>query len=50
MKDPNIAKVLKESRKKCNLTIADVVSTLKECSIDVADKTVYGWENGVSHS
>ena len=46
MKDPNIAKVLKESRKKCNLTIADVVSTLKECSIDVADKTVYGWENG----
>ena len=39
MKDPNIAKVLKESRKKCNLTIADVVSTLK-------DKTVYGWENG----
>ena len=46
MKDQNIAKVLKESRKKCNLTIADVVSTLKECSIDVADKTVYGWENG----
>ena len=40
---PKYCKSIKRIR---NLTIADVVSTLKECSIDVADKTVYGWENG----
>ncbi len=48
MKNETIAKVLKESRKKNDLTVKDVVVELQERSISVAEKTVYGWESGQS--
>lgn len=50
MKNEMIAKVLKELRKKNSLTVHDVVVKLSDKSINVADKTLYGWESGVSHS
>lgn len=43
---PKYCKSIKRIPQKMQSYLADVVSTLKECSIDVADKTVYGWENG----
>ena len=46
MKKEMIAKVLKELRKKNSLTVHDVVIKLSDKSINVADKTLYGWESG----
>lgn len=43
-----IAKALKEYRKKNALSVKDVVYKLENKSINVAEKTVYGWENGQS--
>ena len=48
MKNPNIAKVLKEYRKKNNYSVQDVSVMLKERSIKAAPKTIYGWESGQS--
>ena len=46
MKNEMIAKVLKELRKQNSLTVHDVVLKLSDKSINVADKTLYGWESG----
>lgn len=43
-----IAKVLKEYRKQNRFSVKDVVCKLENKSIHVAEKTVYGWENGQS--
>ena len=44
----NIAKVLKEYRKKNNYSVEDVSMLLKEREIKAAPKTIYGWESGQS--
>lgn len=44
-----IPKILKEYRKKNHFTVKDVSLMLHEYSIDVAPKTIYGWENGESN-
>lgn len=49
MKNPLIAERLKFYRKKNNLTIPEV-SDLLSTAQPVAEKTIYGWESGVSHS
>lgn len=46
MKNDYIPKVLKEYRKKNNFTVNDVSLMLHERSIEVAPKTIYGWESG----
>ena len=46
MKNPVIAKVLKEYRNRNNYTIYDIADKLKENHIEVAIKTIYGWESG----
>lgn len=46
MKNEKIAQVLKQYRKSNNLTVKDVAELLKEHSINVAVKTIYGWESG----
>lgn len=46
MKNEMIAKVLKETRKKNNLSVKDVSSKLGEHNLVVAEKTIYGWESG----
>ncbi|MBO5373442.1 MAG: helix-turn-helix transcriptional regulator [Lachnospiraceae bacterium] len=48
MKNEMIAKVLKETRKRNSLSVKDVVLELKNKSLSVAEKTVYGWESGQS--
>lgn len=46
MKNEMIAKVLKELRKQNSMTVHDVVVKLGDKSINIADKTLYGWESG----
>lgn len=46
MKNPEIARVLKEYRKRNQYTIYDVADKLRENHIEVAVKTIYGWESG----
>lgn len=46
MKNEYIPNVLKEYRKKNNYTVNDVSLMLHERSIEVAPKTIYGWESG----
>lgn len=46
MKNPNIAKVLKEYRKLNHYSVEDVVIKLKDHNLPFAVKTVYGWESG----
>lgn len=46
MKNEYIPKVLKEYRKKNQFTVNDVSLMLHERSIEVAPKTIYGWESG----
>lgn len=48
MKNELIAKVLKEARKQNALSVRDVVCKLEDRSVNVAEKTIYGWENGQS--
>lgn len=48
MKNKNIAKVLKEYRKKHQLSVHDVALQLSRKSSPVAEKTIYGWESGQS--
>ena len=42
----NIAKVLKEYRKRNNYSVQDVALLLEERDIKAAPKTIYGWESG----
>ena len=46
MRNEYIPKVLKEYRKKNKYTVNDVSIMLHERSLDVAPKTIYGWESG----
>ncbi|MFQ9515652.1 MAG: helix-turn-helix domain-containing protein [Eubacterium sp.] len=46
MKNKKIAQVLKQYRNDNNLKVQDVARLLKERSVSVADKTIYGWESG----
>lgn len=46
MRNEYIPKVLKEYRKKNQYTVNDVSLMLHERSINVAPKTIYGWESG----
>lgn len=46
MRNESIPKVLKEYRKRNKFTVNDVSLMLHERSIDVAPKTIYGWESG----
>lgn len=48
MKNPKIALVLKQYRKKRNLTVQQVADTLAAHGYHVAPKTIYGWENGAT--
>lgn len=50
MKNYKIAEVLKEYRKKNDLSVTQVSNILKEHNNYAAPKTIYGWESGVSHS
>lgn len=46
MKNEYIPRVLKEYRKRNQLTVNDVSLLLRERSMEVAPKTIYGWESG----
>lgn len=46
MKNPNIAKVLREYRKLNHYSVEDVVQKLEEHHLPFATKTIYGWESG----
>ena len=46
MKNEYIPKALKEYRKKNHYTVNDVSLMLHERAIEVAPKTIYGWESG----
>lgn len=46
MKNPKIGLMLKYYRKLRNMSVNDVASTLAENNVNVATKTIYGWENG----
>lgn len=50
MENTNIGRVLKYYRKLRNLSVAHVSEYLSEKHFPAAPKTIYGWENGVSHS
>lgn len=41
-----IARVLKESRKKTSLSAKEVTDQLRLHGIDISPKTLYGWESG----
>lgn len=41
-----IPQILKEYRKKNNLSVSDVSILLRDRSYTVAPKTIYGWESG----
>lgn len=46
MRNESISRVLKEYRKKNHYSVNDVSIKLKEYSMNVAPKTIYGWESG----
>ena len=46
--DRMIAAKLKQRRAELKMSVADVVAALNDRGIDVAQKTVFGWENAVS--
>ena len=46
MKNAKISEVLKNYRKLNKLSVRDVSGILKEKSLNVAEKTIYGWESG----
>ena len=46
MRNESIPKVLKEYRKKNHYSVNDVSIKLKDHSMNVAPKTIYGWESG----
>ncbi len=46
MRNEYIPRVLKEYRKRNHFTVNDVSLMLRERSLEVAPKTIYGWESG----
>ena len=50
MKNPRIGEMLKKYRKLNRMSVRDVCEKLKEYyDLDVAEKTVYGWESNQAH-
>ncbi len=50
MRNNNIGDVLKEYRKKRDLTVGEVAVTLQsKYHLNVAEKTIYGWESNQAH-
>lgn len=49
MKETNISVALKERRNELNMTTGEVIAELKQRGINISEKTLYGWENGVSN-
>ena len=41
-----ISTILKSKRKSLKLSVREVIALLAENDISIADKTLYGWENG----
>ena len=41
----NVGNVLRKYRKQNQLTVSDVVVELRNYNVNVAEKTLYGWEN-----
>lgn len=48
MKNPKIGLMLRYYRKLRNMSVSDVAESLAENDINVAVKTIYGWENGTT--
>lgn len=48
MKNPKIAKVLREYRTLNQISVNEVSNILKENNNYAAPKTIYGWENGTT--
>lgn len=46
MKNPKIAEMLKQYRKINHLSVSDVAEYLRTKDVDIAVKTIYGWESG----
>ncbi len=46
MKNPKIAEILKEYRKLNHLSVKEVADYLHRNNVDIAVKSIYGWENG----
>lgn len=46
MKNPKIAEMLKQYRKMNHLSVDEVAQYLHGKNVDVAIKTIYGWESG----
>lgn len=46
MKNPRIGLMLKYYRKLRNMSVSDVAASLADNDINVAVKTIYGWESG----
>jgi transcriptional regulator with XRE-family HTH domain len=46
MKNPKIAEMLKEYRKINHLSVDEVAQYLRTKHVDIATKTIYGWESG----
>ncbi len=46
MRNEHIPRVLKEYRKRNHYSVSDVSILLRDRSVDVAPKTIYGWESG----
>lgn len=46
MKNPRIAEMLKQYRKINHLSVSDVAEYLRTKNVDIAIKTIYGWESG----
>lgn len=44
----DISFILKDERKRCNLSVDSVCEQLKQKGITISEKTLYGYENGVS--
>ena len=49
MKNNQIGIMLKKYRKLNALTVSDVVLELEKYGVNVAEKTVYGWESNQAH-
>ena len=49
MPEPNISSVLRNYRERRNLSPREVVEKLRLKGIDISEKTLYGYENGVSN-
>ncbi len=50
MRNDKIGEVLKEYRKRCNMTVNEVSVIFQErYNMNVSEKTIYGWESNQAH-